>query len=239
MPSASVAEAVALGLHPLALRRFLRACQRRPKRSFPALHPGRGCQSHDAIDVNASTKASESTAAASIAGTGRRNWGDGEAKRAGYRLQEFLGRLRRDGFRPSPAPWCGDGFLLEAVRGCTGKLGSIQMLRPEDEDSFASLSSLQLSGAVYLQAEKGLLVALSGSGGSCMLFLLLRSSLPCCRCRQGTDQMQSFTPSQRVCMNSAKTTAYCCQDDAQPRMHAERGLHVAEMLTCCQSSQYA
>ncbi|CAE7752784.1 rsmF, partial [Symbiodinium necroappetens] len=46
--------------------------------------------------------------------------------------QELLGRLRSDGFRPSPAPWCGDGFLLESEDG-------------------ASLSSLQLSGAVYLQ----------------------------------------------------------------------------------------
>ncbi|CAE7575438.1 rsmF [Symbiodinium sp. CCMP2456] len=90
---AFLAEAVALGLHPLALRSFLRSCQRRPRRSFRI----NGC---------------------------RFDRSDGK---------EFLGRLRSDGFRPSPAPWCGDGFLVE------------------DGEDGASLSSLQLSGAVYLQ----------------------------------------------------------------------------------------
>ena len=40
----------------------------------------------------------------------------GGAGRRSKCTQELLRRLRSDGLRPSPAPWCSDGFVLEEDR---------------------------------------------------------------------------------------------------------------------------
>ncbi|CAE7578591.1 rsmF [Symbiodinium natans] len=63
----------------------------------------------------------------------------GGAGRRSKCTQELLRRLRSDGLRPSPAPWCSDGFVLEEDRP------------PTLSDAGLSRSRDALSGGVYLQ----------------------------------------------------------------------------------------